>query len=491
MLAGFTGHKSAASLSPAPAKRPAATADPLAPTRFDRVLFWSFVAGLAWVPFWFASNTLLAWGVNAVIFPGIAAVYEARLLTTRRRHLVAVRRIALPVVLIGIVMCWIVLQNAAWTSPTLHHPAWALASGVLGLPIEGSISVNRDLTALALMRLLTAASVFWLALQFGRDAARANALLLALAAICTAYCVYGLVAIGLTPGYVLWVENPYMHGFVTATFYNRNNFATYAGIGFIVLCGMILRLYRHDVSADGASRRFKIAAFVQTTGERGVIFIGAAFVVFVAMLLSGSRGGIIATTLGLFTLLVLMLGRSRTRVIDQRDIIVVAAFAIAVVFLIYGDTFIGKVAQQGFSDESRIAIYKIAIGSIFDSPLTGYGYGTFKDIFPMFRDRSVIPVGVWEMAHNTYLEIFQGLGVIAGMLFIGAVALLALACFKGAVSRKAGATVPAIAAAVSLLLASNALVDFSLQIQAVTLTFMAILGAGVAQAKSSQLAAHD
>ena len=62
---------------------------------------------------------------------------------------------------------------------------------------------------------------------------------------------------------------------------------------------------------------------------------------------------------------------------------------------------------------------------------------------------------------------------------------------RRAPKRKAGATMPAIAAAVSLLLASNALVDFSLQIQAVTLTFMAILGAGVAQALSSRVIAHD
>lgn len=458
---------------------------------FDRLLFWSFVAGLAWTPFWFGSSTLLAWGINAIIFPGLVAVYECQLLLTWRRHPVGIRRIALPAALFAAVVVWIVIQNANWTPPTLHHPIWAMTAAAIERPLDGSISVNRDLTALALMRLLTAASVFWLALQFSRDAARANTLLLALAAICTAYCVYGLVAIRLTPGYVLWTENPYMRGFVTSTFYNRNNFATYGGIGLVLLCGIIMRLYRHDLTVEDASRRFKIAAFIQTTGERGAIFIGAAFIAFVAMLQSGSRGAIIATTLGIFTLLVLMLGRSKTRVIDQRDVIVVGAVAVAIVFLVYGDTLIGKVSQQGFNDESRLAIYRITLGSIQDSPLTGYGYGTFRDIFPMFRDRSVVPAGIWEMAHNTYLEIVQGLGVIFGAILIGAVGLLAFHCFKGAVSRKIGATVPAIAASVSLLLATNALVDFSLQIQAVTLTFMAILGAGVAQSESSRVATHD
>ena len=35
--------------------------------------------------------------------------------------------------------------------------------------MAGSISVDRDLTSIALLRLLTAASTFWLALQLSRD----------------------------------------------------------------------------------------------------------------------------------------------------------------------------------------------------------------------------------------------------------------------------------------------------------------------------------
>jgi hypothetical protein len=48
-----------------------------------------------------------------------------------------------------------------------------------------------------------------------------------------------------------------------------------------------------------------------------------------------------------------------------------------------------------------------------------------------------------------------------------------------------------VAVSVAFLAGVHALVDFSLQIQAVTLTFMAVLGAGVAQSKSSRVALHD
>src|ERR1700674_3693464 len=40
---------------------------------FDRATFWVFIAGLAWTPFWYGSNDLVAWGINAVLFPGLGA----------------------------------------------------------------------------------------------------------------------------------------------------------------------------------------------------------------------------------------------------------------------------------------------------------------------------------------------------------------------------------------------------------------------------------
>src|SRR4051812_9902285 len=90
----------------------------------DRALLWTFIAGLAWCPFWFGSNVLLAWGVNAVLFPGLAVLYEVSLLLSGERHPMAVRHIAIPSALFGAVVLWILLQNANWTPVQLHHPIW-------------------------------------------------------------------------------------------------------------------------------------------------------------------------------------------------------------------------------------------------------------------------------------------------------------------------------------------------------------------------------
>lgn len=450
-----------------------------------------FIAALAWCPFWLGGNTLLGWGIDAMLFPGLAVIYEISRLAGGVSHPVGLRRIAMPAALFATVVVWIMVQNSVLAPAGLSHPVWGMAAEALDRPVAGSISVNRDLTTLALIRLLTDASAFWIALQLCRDGARSNTLIGAVAIICVVYAAYGLIAFALTPGHVLWLDNPYMRGFVTSTFYNRNSFATFGGIGLVAMCGIILRVYRHSVISEGGSRGFRVASIIEATGQAGAVLLAGAFIILVAILLTGSRGGIISTAFGLFVLAILMIGRRRRGSAEQRDMIVLVGLAVAAGFAAFGDTFVGKVSEQGLYDGARMAIYAITFGSILDSPLLGYGYGTFADVFPMFRDRSVAVDGVWEMAHNTYLEVFQGLGLVFGAMLVGCLGLLILRCLKGATTRQANATVPSVAASIGFLVAVNALVDFSLQIEAVALTFMALLGAGVAQSDSSRLALDD
>jgi O-antigen ligase len=196
--------------------------------------------------------------------------------------------------------------------------------------------------------------------------------------------------------------------------------------------------------------------------------------------------------LGLLVFTALTLRLRQQRFAEQRGaIIAVGAFLVAATFLFFGDVVAGKIAGEGFRDESRMAVYLMAIRSIIDAPLLGYGYGTFADVFPMFRDQSVSTSGKWTMAHNTYLEVFQGLGLFFGSMLVASVVVLILRCVKGAMTREMNETLPCVAASVAFLLGAHSLVDFSLQMQAIAITFMALLGAGVAQSESSRLKLSD
>jgi O-antigen ligase len=172
-------------------------------------------------------------------------------------------------------------------------------------------------------------------------------------------------------------------------------------------------------------------------------------------------------------------------------ILVVGALLVAASFVFFGDVVAGKISQEGLRDQNRMAVYTIIIRSIFDAPVLGYGYGTFADVFPMFRDQSISTWGKWQMAHDTYLEVLQGLGVVFGSMLMASVSLLVFRCIKGAGTRQMNETLPCVAASVAFLLGMHALVDFSLQMQATTITFMALLGAGVAQSESSRVLLGD
>ena len=375
----------------------------------------------------------------------------------------------------------------------MHHPIWQMAADALNKPIDGSISVDRDLTTLALLRLITSASVFWLAIQLCRSASRANFLLKSIAAISGAYAAYGLFAFALMPGRILWFGPPFPRtGFTTSTFINPNTFATYAGMGLVVICGLILSLYRNEFTAATVSLRFRIATFIEVMGQKGAVLLGGGFVILVALLLSQSRGGTLSTAFGLLVLGALTFKTRKQASVAQRGaIILFGALLVGVTAFAFGDVLVGRIAQQGFRDSSRLAVYTIAMRSILDAPLLGYGYGTFVDVFPMFRDQSVGTFGKWEMAHSTYLEVFQGLGLLFGSMLVASIVLLALRCVRGAMTRQENEMLPCVAAGIAFLLGAHSLIDFSLQIQSIAITFMAVLGAGVAQSESSRLSLED
>ena len=448
-----------------------------------------FVCGLAWVPFWFGSHQLIAWGINAVVFPGLAAFYELSLVVRGLPHPVPIRRIGLSAALFAPVTIWILVQNATWTPTDWHHPIWQLASDTLGQPIAGSVSADRDLTALALLRLMTAASAFWLALQLSRDVARARLLIWSVVGISALYAAAGLFALGFMPNGRLFAEVVATLGpskFVTSTFVNQNHYATFAGIGLIAGVAGILRLYRRELGRTGRRWQSKIATLINTTGSKAALPLSFTAVIVTSLMLTGSRGGIIATALGLFALLVLNMrkgagGSRRNEVL----LLLFAAIALATAFVAFSDVFVERIAAQGLHEAGRPAMWMLTIRSILTTPFLGYGYGTFSAVFPMFRDDSIGTWGIWDKAHNTYLEIFQGLGLLFGAMLIACVVALVWDCVKVAWTRKRGATIPAIAASVSFLVGAHALIDYSLQLQAVTLTYMAVLGAGVAQASDA------
>ena len=130
-------------------------------------------------------------------------------------------------------MLWAVFQTVPFSLPELHHPLWRSASEALGTPYRGSISLDPAASAESLVRIGTWAGIFWLALQFGRERQRAHGALIAVAGATAVYALYGLAVQFSGTNTILWFDKTAYHDVVTATFVNRNSFATFAGLGLV------------------------------------------------------------------------------------------------------------------------------------------------------------------------------------------------------------------------------------------------------------------
>ncbi len=465
--------------------------------RAEEGIFYLFLGAVSWVPFWYGSNTLFAWGLNALLFPGLALLYELCVLSCGRRHAVGIRTLAFPAALFAAVVLWILFQEARFGPRSWAQPIWGLAGRALGAKLAASISVDREMARLALLRLLTAATAFWFALQLCRDKRRAILLLRAFAATAVVYAVLGLVAAKSGP--LPWLSIPAEGGWVSSTFVDRDSFATYAGLGLVAITALLLRHYSRAAAAPFGWQSSAFS-FLEATAAGGALLFLGAFLLLAALLLTGSRGGIAASGLALLFFGLLFAGRTDRagragRTGGGKGGAKAALFFLLLcagaAFRLFGGAFFGSVEKKGFTDASRMAVYVLSLRSIRDAPWLGYGYGSFAEVFPIYRDRSLSVVGTWAQAHDTYLELFQGLGLLFGSLLILCVGLLVWRSIRAARTRRAGTVVPAVAASAALLVASHAVVDFSLQIEAVSLSFASLLGAGVAQAQSSRISLAD
>jgi O-antigen ligase len=201
--------------------------------------------------------------------------------------------------------------------------------------------------------------------------------------------------------------------------------------------------------------------------------------------LTGSRGGVAATFVGILVLALLAAIRARN---SAGFGLLAAGLTVGAAFLIYGDFLRNRLLTEGLVAPDRSAVYRLTWRSILDAPIFGFGDDSFQAAFAMYHDKSIIQEGSWDHAHNSYLEVLQGLGVpMAAVLLAGLLGLMRR-CIYGALTRRNFALAPVASSVAAVIVATHAFVDFSVQMQAVALTWIAMLGAGVAQSWSSKIA---
>lgn len=383
------------------------------------------------------------------------------------------------------VCAWAAVQWMPWTPSALHHPLWTDAGRVLGEALTGRISLNPEQTLASLLRLLAYGGVFVLALGLGRDAARARRGLQVFVYAGFAYALYGLMAFFSGSELTLWFGERLTTAAVTSTFENRNSYATLAGMGLIAAIALFLDGLGRALRARVPARTKLRFTLLQVFGP-GAPLLVAVVVLATALLLTASRGGTLST---LFGLLVLAGAFLRAGAFSIRQVSLLVGFIVltgTLVFALSGERLADRLGRLDPALESRGAVYRVMLRAIGDAPLVGTGYGSFPDVFPLYRDASITHTARWQKAHNTYLENALELGVPAAAALCTAIAACARICWLGIRRRRRHRLYPMVGVAVTALVAAHAWVDFSLQIPAVSISYAFVLGIACAQSFPSR-----
>ena len=381
----------------------------------------------------------------------------------------------------ALALLWAALQTAGFMPEAWHHPLWRDSAEALGTTYRGSISLDPAASRNSILRILSYAGVFWLALQYGRDPARARYALRALAAGSACYALYGLVLAFSGIERILWLEKTVYHDVVTATFVNPNSFATYAGIG--LLCATAVLRYRFQRwAARPAGLRLRLNYLFAEFMPRNALFLAMWMILASALLLSLSRGGVAATALSLLVFFAVLTARGGVRLRTMVLSLIAPVLVGSALFLVIGEGLERRLWEIGPDWPRRSEIYAQTLNAIEETPLLGTGLGTFGPVYRSHRSEEIRPGGV-NMAHNDYLELALELGIPAAALFVLSITVLALGCALSVRGRGLrSAVLPAAGVAACTLVGAHALVDFSLQIPAVAATFALVLGISVAQA---------
>lgn len=447
-----------------------------------RFFLWALIAIVAIAPLPLGSNRPLGWSLLSLEVGILLVCWSVHQIWTGQSLTVKIDRIKGSLVLFALACVWVLVQLVPNIPFGLAHPAWQEVNIFFGSNVPERVTIDPDQSVTGLMRWIAYAGVFWLSLQLSRDRAAAKTALQAFVVITAGYALYGLVAMYLLGDTILLYDKWAGKGSVSSTFTNRNSYATFAGLGLIATTALIIGSRRRTEGSLFSWQRLHDA--LSHTLSSSLFAYVLLFVSATALLLTGSRAGALST-LAAFIVLLSQVTRGKQMGVPSRVTGMVVFLILGVGVVGFSGGFLGERFSQGGSN-LRFEGYEKTVSAVEDHALLGSGLGSFAQIFPLYRETEVLRDKFVTKAHNTYLENALELGLPAALCLTLAVGLLAWQCWKGMINRSRDRHFPAMGVSACVLVGVHAFVDFSLQIPAVAVAYMFLLGIGVAQSYSSR-----
>jgi hypothetical protein len=395
----------------------------------------------------------------------------------QRTPSVAIAPLRIPACLALSITVWIWVQSLPLGDAAEFSPLWATAAQALGSVVHPSISLDREESVSHLLRLLTYGAAFLVAWRIGLESEDAGLMVRAVGFIAVGYAVYGLIQYFSGTHTILWFAKWAYRNELTSTFVNRNTFATFIGLGILANLAWLARIVADNV--DHRSWRTLLESAAECLLRRGLWQTLGLVILGSALLFTHSRGGTVSSLLGVAALAVSVLSAPSLRGPWRTAFVTVTALGSILILVLNGSSLLNRVADTSVELDLRFDITRGTLSAIGKNFLLGTGLGTFKYVYAPYQSASV---GVLvDLAHDDYLENALELGVPAAIGFYSMLFLLVASCVKGVLRRRRNAIYCCAAVGASVLVGSHAMVDFSMQAPAVAVTYVALLGIGVAQ----------
>lgn len=243
------------------------------------------------------------------------------------------------------------------------------------------------------------------------------------------------------------------------SFVNRHNFAAYMEMTIAVPLGLMF---------VGAVQKDKRLLYITAIGLMGI-----------ALLLSGSRGGLISLLVEIFFLVILT---TRTKNSGQSALKIGLAFLLIATIivgaiLIGGETSLIRLAETVNSEDfsaNRLHIWDVTLDVIKNNLPFGAGFGAFGVAYTPYD--ALNGNGRVEQAHNDYLQVLADAGIVGliiGVFFIYQLFRTGLQNIQTSNTFRRGVAVGALAGCFAVLV--HSLFDFVLHITAVAMLFITLV----------------
>jgi len=436
-------------------------------SRANDVLLWALLAVVALAPLPFGSNRPFFWSLTAIAVGAIGMIYFVAVRRAGDSLRMPLDRIWPQGLLFTVFCCYLVVQMLPIAS--LFGDTAIVRSGDVVIESH-TISLSPGNTFLMLLRMGTYGVFFFLMLQTAVNESRARFALDAMLGFIAIYALVGLFSLQ-AGDTILGLPKWSYPGSATGTFVNRNSFATFLAFGGTIAATQMVDLIVKRLQDPSRETRLGIR----------VVAYGAIYVLLVSTVVATqSRMGLFVTLAGTVSPLLLGIGRTTRSWRIVAVLLLVGGAALGVILTLYGGGLFERLGGVDQSAGVRFRLYDQVIDLVLSHLWTGTGGGTFDLAFPLVHQLPVNPDLVWDRAHNTYLALWSDTGIIFGSLPVLAFLLAGGRLAWRLVTGRGSWRMQAVALSVMIVGGLHSLVDFSLEIQANTIMFLAIIAVGSA-----------